>query len=672
MSNLPHRPMAWLAFLVTAFVCGLGEGCSTPGPGKILVSQPEVFTRQRLVNRRLTEQQWLENQLASNTPSTPTMQGYQDIRTFSGLYNKLTAAFDPLGGGIDALTKNVNLQNLQNQYDMASVQHKIDMLKKQRELEALQNDPAASTTTNSNTGNTGTSGAGTSGSSGTNVTPSPSNVMSSPPGLPSPTDITVSQAKITSIELLRDQLAWRNAVQAILRDQELDDAHDHAGLMLYTLKFDLALITPPYSKSWFRSNNDNFGRVQFHLPSLPSTFECETIKNIYDSWFWNARADIHQEAVSFQHRKQQHLLTEEETVRFSVASQVYANRGQPSEYHPALFISSKYRAALGDLITINDDPIKIKVASNDYYLPDIVESKHIGGADYKKHDICKAPSTGTPPFEFFQKKLLHPKSVAPMVFVTEPKEAAQNISDVAAVEQLKNMVLSLQAVLPQYGVNASNYTEYMNRSQKRLQGILRRPLLVAFSNAGTKEFGWILGPRWEIGSSGEPEFNHTPAQHSVQVSIVVPGWVRQLQIGYTTSWVDKDGDYLPGESGTLDLELPGDDTTVTTRLLSTTGTRREPIIETPIGNTLQITKVRDKQPTDILIHGQNLWRNPRVFIGAQPATLVQVLPDMKGLSARFNEIVMPPHAPGQNVKVDLSVVTSEGVAVLPNAVEIVQ
>jgi hypothetical protein len=613
----------------------------------------------------------------SNTPSTTTFQGYQDVRTFSGFYNKLAAAFDPLGGKLEALTKNVNVQNLQNQHDINSVQHEIEMLKIQRELDALRSSTGSSNSTGNppapggaNSGSTSSSS--NSGSSGPNVSPSPSTPISTSSAVPSPSEITTTQAKITSIEVLKDQIAWRNAVQAALRDQELDDAHDHAGLMLYTLKLDLSMINPTASKGFFTSNNERLAKVELTLPPLPKTFDCEAVADIYDSWFWHLRADMHKEAVSFQNRQRLSLLNEDETVRFAVASHFYTQRNIPLPLHPAVFISSKYEAALGDLVTIASAPVQIQINGQQYYVPNVQAAKELGGANYERTQLCKSTSMKTQFFDLFEKKLLSTQSVAPTVFVTEPKESAQNISDVAATEQLRNMILSLQAVLPQYGLNASNYTEYMTRSQKRLQGILRRPLVVAFSNGGKREFGWVLGPRYELGSNGEPHFNHTTAQHSVQVSIVVPGWLRHLSIGYTTSWVNNDGATVAaGNDGTLNLELPGDDTAITARLLSTTGTQRKPIIEVPLGNRLQAITVQEKQPADLVIRGQNLWRNPRVFIGSQAADLVQVLPDMNGLSAHFNTVVVPPHPGGQSINRDLSVVTSEGTAMLPQGIEVV-
>ncbi len=47
------------------------------------------------------------------------------------------------------------------------------------------------------------------------------------------------------------------------------------------------------------------------------------------------------------------------------------------------------------------------------------------------------------------------------------------------------------------------------------------------------------------------------------------------------------------------------------------------------------------KPANIVLLGDRLWRNPRVFLGTQMADLVQVLPDMTGLVANFRCIEKP-------------------------------
>jgi len=51
-----------------------------------------------------------------------------------------------------------------------------------------------------------------------------------------------SAAQLTGIELLENQLAYRDALNAAMKEKMLDDTHDLHGLTLYTLKFDLTVM----------------------------------------------------------------------------------------------------------------------------------------------------------------------------------------------------------------------------------------------------------------------------------------------------------------------------------------------------------------------------------------------------------------------------------------------
>jgi hypothetical protein len=65
----------------------------------------------------------------------------------------------------------------------------------------------------------------------------------------------------------------------------------------------------------------------------------------------------------------------------------------------------------------------------------------------------------------------------------------------------------------------------------------------------------------------------------------------------------------------------------------------------------------------ILIMGERLWRNTSVTMGSHKAAKIEVLPNMEGILAEFDEGDRPDIAP--TGKGDLRVWTSEGVADLP-------
>jgi hypothetical protein len=701
-------------------------GCAwftSPPAGHIFVGRPEVFTRQRLVNRRLGEQNWLAEQL-KNMPTDPGFQGYRDVRVFSGLVNKTAVTFDPLGGRLTEAQNELAVQNLRDQRYQGGLQNQLDAVKRQQQIDAqqklgpqLEEAKLQQQIDTLQKGNTPTASGPTaippppSASATPPVpgapTPSASTVFSSPPSVPSQ-DVVATQARLTSIETLRDQLAYRNAVQASLREQELDDSHDLAGLTLYTLKFDVSILprgTP----------RDGYGKVEFTLPTGGEfPVECGELWKEYYSWAWHLRRDVNLEAVALQKRLERDLLTEEEKLRLAAhAARYFAKTGDPhakslmnvlgadrsvdldaAKEGAARLIGDKYLATIPPGLVEFKETLRIFIDGRKYYVPDLQHSPRSHAltscANAKLSEItpktCRTPmplalraATETreavpatlpnPLGEFHA--MLRALDRRPAVFVADPKEQAQNISDVAAAEKLTNMILSIQAILPQYGVTASNYTEYLRRSQERLQAILRRPLIVAYTDEGSK-FGWLLGPRFEIGNDGKPRFTHTSVQHSVQTSIVVPGWARTLCLDYRTFWIGPDGSSREQKRGTIDVPIPGDDQAITAQLLAETGTPRTPFIEpqnSPV-NERPMIRLQAGKPAEVMIRGQNLWRNPKVFIGGQSTEDVTVLPDMEGLSAKFTSVTMPPRKSKENPVVDLTVVTSEGIASLRSVVQI--
>ena len=105
------------------------------------------------------------------------------------------------------------------------------------------------------------------------------------------------------------------------------------------------------------------------------------------------------------------------------------------------------------------------------------------------------------------------------------------------------------------------------------------------------------------------------------------------------------------------LRLPGDPKEIVGVLFPRTrGPRPRFYYETP-----RLEVGREEQ---LFIHGENLWRNPKVLVGHQEASGVRILPDMGGLLATFARLYAPAGwlAGKDYVEVDAWVVTSEGTA----------
>lgn len=295
------------------------------------------------------------------------------------------------------------------------------------------------------------------------------------------------------------------------------------------------------------------------------------------------------------------------------------------------------------------------------------------------------------PMEFSSRlKLDAPESdkslMQPYVYAVGPKELAQNISEVAAKEQLLNMILALSAVMP--GASGTLDMNYLSRWQSVAHGINRKPLVVGFAEKDA--FGWILGPRFEV-ADGKVQFSHTQAQHSVQATIAVPAWLDEITLKGEYSWGGswptsfwggglfsdcvREWKWLADLFGgtPLKVRLPRDLSALTRALLSDSGSQKpRPYIEprwSADGKQRPQVMLTAGEKGTLLIRGSDLWRNPAVFIGSQRADKVEILPDMGGLLAHFEkEVAMPATVAGGEARVDLTVVTSVNAAVLRDAV----
>ena len=93
---------------------------------------------------------------------------------------------------------------------------------------------------------------------------------------------------------------------------------------------------------------------------------------------------------------------------------------------------------------------------------------------------------------------------------------------------------------------------------------------------------------------------------------------------------------------------------------------KEPAISTA---RLDTHTLRPCRPGSIVIPGARLWRSTRVTIGAQRADRIEVMPDMQGVIAHFNEVL--PLADGRSSFVTLRVWTSEGMDQVNKKIQVV-
>lgn len=627
-------------------------GCYSKSRGKITVDSPEVFTRERLVRQRLREKNWLEKKLDKDEYQFG-YQGYRDVRIFSGMVAGLRGKYDPLGGKLTAERLEQQIANLE-----------------------AGNEVEPDSTDSNGQGDTNT------GSNSDFYKIEDPYKSENLPSLPDPTQIGTTKAELTGIEKLRDEKAYRDAVNAMLRETVLDDTHDLDGNTIYTFKFDITVLPG--------RNNKSLGNVHLELVENEPLSDDE-YKRLYQQWRDVFNRDLRREALSLQKRYQLGLLTEHEKEKLALDAETFKIGAKARTITITnKLINSLSVKNIADVYKGLDEDRKVKlkrdlnkaiclIVSNRYkafenivtFLPsrlrvrgDIYYNQGIATDTLRSNDTVSQNR-----FSNFIEAINNlEKNNKPYIYTIEPKEYAQNISDVAAVEKLKNLVLSLNAMIPKSGINADGYLNRMKRSQSLLHSIKRKPLVVGYIN-GKSNFGWILGPRFEINSKGKIGYRHTHVQHSVQSSIVVPAWNKKVKLKGEYLWDNKKTGKKLFKGEEIEIKLPGDFSALTNGLLYIKGGRpQEPYIE-PNQSTPQIILQAGRQE-HILIRGKKLWRNPEVYIGSQKHNNVKVLPDMGGLIATFDKVIKPTSKLSGDIKVDLTIITSEGISRLNQAVTI--
>lgn len=278
-------------------------------------------------------------------------------------------------------------------------------------------------------------------------------------------------------------------------------------------------------------------------------------------------------------------------------------------------------------------------------------------------------------------------------YAVSPRESVQRISTLASAQRARQLALqtSLASEVP---AKLGMLLEQNQKDDSLLQAILRKPLIVGFAPPGAESrrsirdpgvptssaptgddiatFGWILGPRFDISQSSMPRFRHAASENDVSAIISVPSWWKSATLTMTTCWVDeREVRSLHTDGSGIDLYVAcknkskEDQHTIRLpRALSEIARKLElEVVRRPsVSRELQSTGFREyeaDQPADFLILGNHLWRSTVVTLDGMPADNIIVLPNMKGIVARFNKI--PPLPAGVDRKVSMMFLfTSEG------------
>ncbi|MEM7624707.1 MAG: hypothetical protein AAF333_03660 [Planctomycetota bacterium] len=289
----PHKNrFTWaLGLLVLSTLIPL-TGCSN---GVILVGQPEVFTRERLIDARVEDHSWLRSKL-DNADQAFGYQGFIDRRILDVTIAKVQGeyGFDlPEIASPTAVTDDAPAEA-----DPAAPPAEGG---EQAETDQQADDASGDTNDDSSSSDT----TGRTPLLGTNDTTPLLRADSSriPTTHSDPTAAAKTKAQITHIEQLNDQLAYRSAVRAAMRQTLLDDSHDVTGSTLFDLKFDVVL--QPSKEA--RQNALVVFTIQEPDENCSKSRDPEKPKRYlqwheYEKWVESVESEVNAQAASLQRR----------------------------------------------------------------------------------------------------------------------------------------------------------------------------------------------------------------------------------------------------------------------------------------------------------------------------------------------------------------------------------
>jgi hypothetical protein len=211
----------------------------------------------------------------------------------------------------------------------------------------------------------------------------------------------------------------------------------------------------------------------------------------------------------------------------------------------------------------------------------------------------------------------------------------------------------------------------------------RRNAVVGFASMAddrrSPEFGWSIAPRGTSLDGMRLAHVQTPAQYALSALVSIPSWWSRVEFDVTTAWVGKDGAPIMGTGRPWKyfVDIPTDFEPLEASMLGIQQLGPE-LMESRL-DPVALTMCR---PGSIVIPGRRLWRSTKVTLGYQTADAISVLPNMKGIIARFNEVQVQmsieeesslrKKPPGEGIEIyrTVRVWTSQGSLTLPRSAQI--
>ena len=298
---------------------------------------------------------------------------------------------------------------------------------------------------------------------------------------------------------------------------------------------------------------------------------------------------------------------------------------------------------------------------------------------------------------------LHNPDSRAYVYGVSPSSQTQSISTLASASDTLALALALKAALPTKGLAGTGESTFLQNSMSKLDAFESMPIVMGYldtystdstgstvqtdlNKGKATEVGWIFGPRIVLDAS-KNNLRHEQVLSSQELSIdiSVPAWWPRIRLRQQSAWIgnwgtQKDHDLIGDAfkstaygSNVIDVPLP----TTSADLDNLT----DQFAEIYLGRKIRRTLIRSVEPSvlrqcsdplNIQIYGENLWREPSVYLQGQQGTQITILPDMNGINVQFNLNEIKPSVADYSalkLKLKLTVVTSTGPAYAEIAVD---
>jgi hypothetical protein len=665
------------------------------------------------VNERLVETNWLREQKAK--PFQHSLQGISDVRTATALIQELTVKFDVLKGRLKEAEVDEALNNAKRQEEVSAKEHQVRLERLEKLLQEVKNgtdkQPATVDDTTKKKLDDIAKQLTELQATVDKLTNSPNNAGANAGSdalkgqhdhLGDPSTAVISQASTTSKEKLEDEAAHRANISAREREAMLDDTHDLNGYALYELKFDVSFTPGQNTRRHIVAElktHDDFSSpstwvTREHVERLRHSIEADVNDFLFRLQERNARGRLSDEwrrrtflDLPRNEKTRNELVTICGDLKFPLTPDAYKNKTLQNCFL-AFYLRQRLASTLQDYFRFDMEPVR--------------QELDVEGTTGYRIRVDELPEKQT-----LEKLIAEISRIQeqqkPWIATVDPKEYAQNISDVSSNNEVKQLALALDLLTPK-GVGLESKTQFLKDEQRLLQTIKRQPLATSFIR-GSDTFGWVLGPKFKI-EDGQPVFEHTPSRYTFTASIVVPSWFTGISLSGTGYWLDKRGNRmddirwlrsdqkleilgeredqqqakhirvtLPGSGhrGLFQALLRSQQATIyrEPEIFMNTQLRDGAFLAAGTDSCLRNTADRTCEQT-IVIEGRQLWRNPSVVVGNQKAEKVELLPDMNALVATFRALKLPAVSKDKPGKaLDLTVITSFGSDTIPQVVTIV-